>query len=285
MLDKLRTRLRDMAFGRTQIRVVNLSDETDVTPVFVIGTFRSGTTLLRFLLDSHSQLCCPPETKFLVNLAEMHGDQSTTRALETMGLENDYVRNSLKSFASSLYSPYLSVKGKSILVDKTPEYVRILDFIHWLYEGRAKYILIYRNGLDVAQSMFKQVIEPLEENKTIDTCFDYWKKDTRIMLDWHERHKEACHKLVYENLCSDVEGVMTRAFKFLELPWEESVLEWYRQSHDIGYEDIKARRQRSIQKSSGNYSDWPKEDIKRMKESAHEIHSAIGYDPDTLEWR
>src|SRR6185369_11947595 len=33
---------------------------------FIVGSPRSGTTLLRFMLDSHPELAIPPETGFLV---------------------------------------------------------------------------------------------------------------------------------------------------------------------------------------------------------------------------
>jgi hypothetical protein len=31
-------------------------------PIFVLTVARSGSTLLRFILDSHPDLACPPET-------------------------------------------------------------------------------------------------------------------------------------------------------------------------------------------------------------------------------
>ena len=284
-IDKIRTRLRDMLFGRTKIRVVNYSESNEVTPVFVIGTFRSGTTLLRFLLDSHSEICCPPETKFLADLSKIHSNQSTWQSLEAMGLEENYIKQSLRTLASSFYQPYMAVKGKQVLVDKTPEYVRILDFIDWLYDGKCKFILIFRNGLDVANSMYEQVIEPIENNKSLDKAFNYWIHDTEIMLELLEKKKERCHKVIYNDLCDNVENVMTGVLRFIGLEWEEKILEWYSHGHDRGHEDIKARRQRGINKSASNYDSWEPETIKKFKNRAREVHEKIGFDPETLELR
>ena len=168
-LDKLRTRIRDVIFGRTKIHVINQEDIEDIYPVFIIGTFRSGTTLLRYLLDSHSHICSPPETKFLMGLADIRNNKTIWGALETMGLEEEYIKQKIRQLASSFYQPYKEVKMKRILVDKTPEYVRVLDFIDWLYDGKCKYIMIFRNGLDVANSMCEQVIEPIEQNEIISS--------------------------------------------------------------------------------------------------------------------
>jgi hypothetical protein len=46
------------AASGTGSTVTNASD-----PVFILTLPRSGSTLLRFLLDAHSDMCCPPETQ------------------------------------------------------------------------------------------------------------------------------------------------------------------------------------------------------------------------------
>lgn len=285
LIDTLRTRIRDAIFGRTQIKVVSISQKEDIVPVFLVGTFRSGTTLFRFLVDSHSQICCPPETKFLAYLAAMRKIKGCRESLEAMGLEEGYQKQRIRALASSFYEPYMVSKNKPLIVDKTPEYVRELDFIDWLYDGKCKYLLIFRNGLDVAHSMNSQLIEPLEGNKSVESAFAYWKQDTQIMLRWLEQRPEDCHKVVYDSLCSDVKGVMAGVFEFLGEEWEEAVQTWYDHRHDMGYEDIKARRQRSVSVSKGNYSQWDPELIDKLKREAADIHRAIGFDPDTLEYR
>lgn len=284
IFDTFRTRLRDMIFGRTKIRVVNLDQREQVQPVFIIGTFRSGTTLLRFLLNSHSKICVPPETKFLADIASLRSNQSTKKAMESMGLEEDYVKQSIREFTSSLYRPYILSNNKDMIIDKTPEYVRILDFIDWLYDGKCKYILIFRNGLDVANSMNDVVIEPLEGNKSINTAFNYWLKDTNIMLDWMGRNKARCHKVVYDQLCDDTEDTITGVLEFLAMEWEPQILDWHKQQHDRGHEDIKARRQRKINKSCANYKSWDPDEISYIKTLASDAHKKIGFNPDTLDY-
>lgn len=281
-LDVLRTRLRDMLFGRTKIKVVTQDTGTDVLPVFLIGTFRSGTTLFRYLLDSHSQLCCPPETKFLVHLASMHNTASTAEAFEHMGFDDEFIRRQMKNLVNGIYGAHLQAMGKAFLIDKTPEYVRTLEFIDWLYEGKCKFVLIYRNGLDVAHSMNSTPIEPLEGNKTIDTAFEYWKSDTATMLDWQARHPDRCHKVVYDKLCDDTEETLRGVMQFIGLDFEPGQLHWYEHEHSRGAEDIKARRQRKINKSVQNYLEWPEHTVADLKQRSTELHQAIGFDPQTL---
>ena len=53
----------------------------------VVGAPRSGTTLLRFMLDAHSQLAIPPETGFLVVAEKLKGDFSNAVATPRTGTD------------------------------------------------------------------------------------------------------------------------------------------------------------------------------------------------------
>ncbi|MGI9334332.1 MAG: sulfotransferase family protein [Gammaproteobacteria bacterium] len=284
LIDKLRTRLRDMAFGRTKLQVVSTGDEKyeNLCPFFLVTTFRSGSTFLRLLLNSHSAVCCPPETKFLVHLANMRADPVTEKALDSLGFSTDYVRRQLRAVASGFYGPHLQAAGKPVLVDKTPDYVRILDFIDWLYEEKTKFIVLFRNGLDVAQSMNETPLDPFDEKKNLQLTFEYWKTDAQLMLNWLSLHPDRCHTVLYEELCDDLEGEMRKVLDFLGLPWEESVREWFKTGHERGHEDIKARRQRGVNKRFGTYEHWDQSLIQEFKAAAKVFHEAMGYDSDTL---
>lgn len=283
IMEKTRTRLRDMLFGRTQIKVVESVDpDVDCVPTFLIGTFRSGTTLFRYLLDSHTDITSPPETKFLVHFAEMYGNAITRNALGDMGYDEEFLRCQILRFANSIYGTYQQSYNARLLVDKTPEYTRCLDFIDWLYKGRCRYVVIYRNGLDVTQSMLSVNIDPLEGNKTTETAFEYWKHDTEALLAWEESLPDRCHRVLYDNLCDDTEKELAGVMDFLGYPFQTGQMQWYDKNHAVGAEDIKARRQRKINKSTGNYQDWPQQVVLNLKERAAEVHQAIGFDPQTL---
>ena len=56
---------------RIVVKMVDASKRKSLKPGFLIGVYRSGTTLLRYILDSHSNIAVPPETNFLYPLADM----------------------------------------------------------------------------------------------------------------------------------------------------------------------------------------------------------------------
>lgn len=282
-LDKIRTIVRDMLLGRTRIKIMDPVDPSrDVVPVFLVGSFRSGTTLFRYLLDSHSAICCPPETKYLTHFAEMRAKESTGKAFDDMGFDEAFIRQQVLRFSNSLYGTYMASRDARLVVDKTPEYTRVLDYLDWLYEGRCRYLLIFRNGLDVTHSMLSVSIEPLEGNKTIDTAFEYWKEDTGHMLRWLHRHPDRCRKVIYDDLCDDTENVLKGVMEFMGQSFEPGQLRWYEKDHTQGAEDFKARRQRSIRKSVHTYVDWPDDVISDLKARAADVHRAAGFNPETL---
>ncbi|MEW6518555.1 MAG: sulfotransferase [Thermodesulfobacteriota bacterium] len=276
--------MRDIVFGRSRITVVDKSEQEKlhVRPIFLIGCFRSGTTLLRYLLDSHSLICSPPETKFLTHLSGLHKDSESMQAFGTMGFDDEYVRKRMKHFAEEFFLDYMAAKKKVRWVDKTPEYVRILDYIDWMYGEEVDYIFIYRNGLDVTQSMLLQSIAVLEPNKNMAKAFEYWFEDALTMLSWRQKLKGRCCEVFYENLCRNPSDTMNTIFDFLDVPREDVVDVWFRKRHDMGFEDIKARRQTSIKLSHGNFSAWSREELDHYKARAAEVHERLGYDPETL---
>lgn len=138
----------------------------------VVGAGRSGTTLLRVMLDSHSEFAVPPETGFLIELAALaDGDASAglddfLRVLladlhwPELALGEDELRaelDKLEPFAIDeavrcVYRLFAVAHGKPRYGDKTPVYVHHMPAIARLLP-EAHFIHIIRDGRDVALSM------------------------------------------------------------------------------------------------------------------------------------
>lgn len=160
----------------------------------IVGTPRSGTTLLRFMLDSHPELAIPPETGFLTLGTKFRGKGDTLRerfigALVTYpdGIPNwpDF-EISEKDFRAALvaispftisegyrafYRLYAARFGKSRWGDKTPLYCMNIATIREVLR-EACFIHVIRDGRDVALSLRKMWFSPGEE---IETLAAYWR--------------------------------------------------------------------------------------------------------------
>ena len=136
------------------------------TPLaFLISPPRSGSTLLARMLGAHSQVHAPAEPHLLTPLAHLgyyaRVDQAdydpiiSEAALRELvahlpGGETDYLV-ALRAYTDALYSRMLAGSGRALLLDKTPAYALILDFVARLYPD-ARYVVLTRHPLAVWSS-------------------------------------------------------------------------------------------------------------------------------------
>ena len=127
---------------RIVVKVMDASRRENLAPGFLIGVYRSGSTLLRYILDSHSNIAVPPETNFLYPLVDLWHSAWFKNGLRGIGVDESGLRDRLLEFAAGIFDDYATAKGKTRWVDKTPAYVDILDFLEFLFGDRCRYIML-----------------------------------------------------------------------------------------------------------------------------------------------
>ena len=123
----------------------DLADEARPPAPFVVGLTRSGTTLLRMMLDAHPLLTIPPETHFVPDLikaarAEQGADgmlaaMTSNRTWADFGIDEGEMRERLAQVDSgdgagavrAFFESYAAKHGKPRWGDKTPHYVHHVD--------------------------------------------------------------------------------------------------------------------------------------------------------------
>jgi len=123
-------------------------------PAFILGLYRSGTTLLRRILDSHTRLACPSETEFMAHLFAMMEDDRSVEGLRSAGYGQDATRLQIRNFADQTLGNYALSRGKARWIDKTPRYIRHLEQLQQVYPD-AQFIVIYRHPLGQIHSYTK----------------------------------------------------------------------------------------------------------------------------------
>lgn len=144
------------------------------TPFFIVGSGRSGSTLLRMMLSAHSRLCIPPETWYILplierfSLTEPLAPDDVAAALHTitshyrwpdLGIDEPTLAQwvyqlpapRLSDILSTIYSALARNEHKVRWGDKTPPYIKIIPELLVLYP-RAKFIHLVRDGRDVVKS-------------------------------------------------------------------------------------------------------------------------------------
>ena len=188
-------------------------------PVFVIGSPRSGTTLLRLILDSHPHISCGEETHFLRDLEAIVG--RNWELVATYGLERSWWLEHIRALYADFQAEVLARTGKTRWAEKDPTYTLHLPFIEELFP-HALYVHLLRDGHDVVAS-FR----------------DRWgyKSAARAARSEWARYVDAARglqarlpasrflELRYEALVTDPQTEAGRLFDFLGESWDPSLLE------------------------------------------------------------
>lgn len=199
-------------------------------PIVVGGCGRSGTTLLRMMLDSHPRICCGPESSVFRRRA-LDPDALADR----FGLARHELRAirdaaaSRPAFIEAFAALCLRAGGKVRWAEKTPRNIsRIGAIFHFFPDARFVHVL--RDGRDVACSLRThprhKVVDgklvPLDTWKPLAGCARRWRDDIECSRPWWSDPR--FHTLRYEDLVRDPGAVLRRLMAFLGEPWDDALL-------------------------------------------------------------
>jgi hypothetical protein len=202
-----------------------------LAPIVLGGCGRSGTTLLRMILDSHPAICCGPES----NVFRRSALDPAELALK-FDLEPGRVRaihhsaGSRPQFIEAFAALCMERAGKRRWAEKTPRNIRRLDAI-FRHFPRARFLHVLRDGRDVACSLrthprHKVVngeLVPLNTRKPIAGCARRWRNDIEGSRPYWSDPRFLT--LRYEDLVREPRPVLERLMAFVGEAWDERLLE------------------------------------------------------------
>jgi hypothetical protein len=221
---------------------------TRSSPFFVTGFQRSGTTLLRMMLDSHPKVAIPLDTTGLWARTEgrlgefgsLEEEGNRRRLVESLLVEERIrlwrVPLSVDDVVSAISRPgypgviegfhlaYARSKGKTRWGDKDPgNMLRLASVLEWFPDARIVHIV--RDGRDACQSLLKQSFG----GDDLLRCAEQW----REQVGWVRQigrilGAQRYHELRYEDLVEHPESVLRTLASFLDLDWSPSMLEYHR---------------------------------------------------------
>jgi len=195
-------------------------------PIFIVGCARSGTTLLRMMLDSHPRISCGEETKFLADLAPILGQH--WRLLETYGYDRGWWLDRIRDFYGGFQEDYRERRGKVRWAEKTPTYTMHLDFVEALFPD-AQYVHVLRDGHDVVAS-FRERWGYMAGVRAANSVWAHYVRTARTFGTALPPGRY--HELRYEALVGDPEPTMRALLDFLGEPWDDQVLRFDEVRHD-----------------------------------------------------
>jgi hypothetical protein len=189
-------------------------------PVFILCSVRSGSTLLRVLLNTHSEIHAPHELHLRSVRVKPIRREHPRKALRKAGLDEQRLRDLLWY---RLLDRELQSSGKRILVNKTPSDVLIVDEIVRCWP-RARFIFLLRHPASIARSR-----ERARPQDSRDHNLEVVLRYCRALED--ARRTLPGLTVRYEDLAADPARVTRDICAFLGVPWERHMLDYGRFSH------------------------------------------------------
>lgn len=190
------------------------------TPVFLLSAIRSGSTLLRCLLNSHREICCPHELH-LGRLRIDASDEYVALALETLGLSPKHLHLMLWD---RVYDSILRCSGKSVLVDKSPSNTPLWRDLIGFWPA-ARLIILRRNPAAIVRS-----IVDANDGRTVDDAVELVVQAVG-QLEAALHHTVPSYMLRYEDLVEDAPAVLTPLCRFLGVDYNQEMLAYGGHNH------------------------------------------------------
>lgn len=201
--------------------------------IFMGGVARSGTTYMKYVLDSHSRISCGHEMKLIPMICSVRKLwwKNMNHQLIPAGMGAENLDHAFRTFAC-MYMLLSRTGDKPRIAEKTPHNVTEFGTLARLFPN-AKFVHIVRDGRAVAASLLKQnwIDMTAPEAGRVWYCRDvsgaarYW----RHILEIAEKEAESIpasnyHVLKYEDLVSNPQQILQSLFEFLGESWEPQVL-------------------------------------------------------------
>jgi Sulfotransferase family len=227
-------------------RRLRSASEPEFPVPFVVGVGRSGTTLLRMMLDSHPNIAMPPETHFVPQFIQYSGKLHFSAATLTkaivhderrrwndFGIEEEELLQAMKAVkplnttdaVRAFYSLYAAKQGKTRWGDKTPDYVRKMKKIQNTLP-EARFIHVIRDGRDAGLSQNSRIAKRGKDPVPPKEMARRWRKrivKSRIDAEEVQHYME----VRYEDMLTDTEGVLRKVCEHIEIDFDPAMLSYH----------------------------------------------------------
>lgn len=198
---------------------------------FVGGVPRSGTTLLRVMLDAHPDIRCGEETRVIPRIISMRSkwikSEKEHRRLREAGFTDDILDDATRAFVSHI----IAANGPMAphLCNKDPLVLNYMSDVVRLYP-KAKFILMIRDGRAVAYSIVSRnvTITGVDSKNYVSAALFWNKVVQRMTTDCRHLGQHRCIQVQYEALVANPRHWMEQILKFLDIPWHENVLQHHK---------------------------------------------------------
>ena len=199
-----------------------------LTPIFIVGMPRSGTTLVEQIISSHSKVKGFGELTFLsegINKLKIFKKNIINPEKNGLDELNEFYLNKIKIFDDDI----------THFTDKMPQNFKWIGIILNCFP-KAKIINIKRDEMATCWSIFKHYFTSKSGNKfsyNLNDIGNYYKLYKNLMEFWNLNYPNKIYTLKYENLIQKKDEEIKNILNFCELNWEDSCKEFHKNKRVI----------------------------------------------------
>ena len=281
-----------------------MSGGTKKPPIFLLGSQRSGTTMLRLMLNNHPNIAIPHETAFITiyhgklkDYGDLENKDNARRLLDDVSQHPLVKRGKLitdpeailgrpissyRDFVDAVFQTYADSLGKVRWGDKTPFYTPDIDVLHEIFP-EAKFLHLVRDGRDVVVS--QKSIEWMSGNLP------------KLILDWRWKTTIA-HKvgsalganfleIRYEDLVRQPEKALRSICDFIDESYDAAMLHYSDRAEEVVPADSQKWHRHSIKPPDPSRLDRWKTDLTKaeriiFEQLAGDTLDMFGYEREHL---
>ena len=262
-----------------------------LSPLFIGGAGRSGTTLLRVIMDSHSNIACGPEFKLIPRIAQQweYMVRVFSGPLRSYGLGKQDINGIFRQFIEGLLDKYKTAAGKGRIAEKTPGNVLYFTHLNQMFP-ESPLIHVIRDGRDVVCSLRTMNWVTMRGNRKVPyvesakDAAEYWVNTVSAGVNAGREYpvRERYYEIRYEDIVVHPETTLHDLFDFIGEPWERAVLDYYTVQRDLARESSASQVSRALNtRSVGRWrTDLNAQDKETVKRIAGPLLIDLGYAAD-----
>ncbi|WP_327343155.1 sulfotransferase [Streptomyces europaeiscabiei] len=186
-------------------------------PVFIMSPVRSGSTLLRMLMNAHPRLHSPHELH-IRRLEVGYGSRLSQKAMSALDLERGDLEHLLWD---RVMHRELVRSGKDFVVEKTPSNAFVYERIRDCWPD-ARFVFLLRHPVSIAQSWHEGDPDKRTYDEAATDALRYMKAVDKA------RKALTGHTVRYEDITAEPEKEMRRLCDFLDIAFEPAMLDYGR---------------------------------------------------------
>jgi len=264
------------------------------SPVFVLCCSRTGSTLLRYILDSHPDFCCPPELHLGRLARSLVLVYSVTLQCDVQDLDDNQesiLGKRARKNIEDIMAEYVGPLGKKVWCEKSIFTIDNLPFVELVFPD-ARYLCLYRNCLDQVASALDTLDRDLSgmaygfypylsrnRRDPWNALTDYWIEKITAILAYEKANPSQCIRLRYEDIVSNAEAQLENLFTLLNSRWSrEMTASIFDRARKGGRGDYKIiQTDRILDSSVGRGKYLVKKISEDRQQKINELNAILGY--------